>query len=200
MWGMIVSDLNLPMWSGGITHKIYCRQAGSCSHLSGIVRPTNESSSDCPIHYAGLMGHDPIGVNLPRTVRGRMLSYFHHSGLGVLYFSQRMQIRAPRFSIGADGVGFVHSCGNRVSHGVAYRVDARVNHSASISSLAEVSQGVVQVTAICWTKSSISYATKKSASVICLPAKVDATKKFRVTAERTRLPRFPMILISRRRR
>ena len=51
--------------------------AGSCSHLSGIVRPTNESSSDCPIHCAGLMGHDPIGVNLPRTVRGRMLSYFH---------------------------------------------------------------------------------------------------------------------------
>ena len=23
MWGMIVSDLNLSMWSGGITHKIY---------------------------------------------------------------------------------------------------------------------------------------------------------------------------------
>ena len=52
-------------------------QLGRCSRLSEIVRPTNESSSDCPIHCAGLMGHDPIGVNLPRTVRGQMLSYFH---------------------------------------------------------------------------------------------------------------------------
>ena len=60
-----------------LTSFFHLRQAGSCSHLSGIVRPTNESSSDCPIHCAGLMGHDPIGVNLPRTVRGRMLSYFH---------------------------------------------------------------------------------------------------------------------------
>ena len=43
MWGMIVSDLNLPMWSGGITHKIY----GGTAELSSdfLKAPVSRSGS-----------------------------------------------------------------------------------------------------------------------------------------------------------
>ena len=41
----------------------------SAVYLSGILRPTNESSSDRPTHLEGLLNHVLIGVNLSRTLR-----------------------------------------------------------------------------------------------------------------------------------